>query len=91
MDTYPQLKVYMKVAQFEIKLKNVKAARKIYERTIEDLGQQAIQQDFFIEFAKFEKKNKEYERAREIYKFGLAEIPKDQSKKLYEEYLSFEK
>jgi len=44
-----------------------------------------------VNFARFEIKNQEFDRAREIFKFGLENIPKDKSKKLYEEYLSFEK
>jgi crooked neck len=44
-----------------------------------------------VTFGRFEIRNKEYDRAREIFKFGLENIPKDKSKKLYEEYLGFEK
>ncbi|KAL4471338.1 hypothetical protein ABPG72_011115 [Tetrahymena utriculariae] len=66
-------------------------ARQLFEKTLEELGQEALKEEYFINFAKFEIRNQEYDRAREIFKFGLENIPKEKSKKLYEEYLSFEK
>lgn len=77
MDAYPRLRTYLKVSRFEIKNRNREGARKIYERTLEELGQEALQEQYFIEFGRFELKNKENDRAREIYRFGLKNIPKD--------------
>lgn len=91
MEEYPRLRTYIKVAKFEMKNKNNKAAREIFERTLEELGKEAISEEYFMEFAKFEARNKEIERAREIYKFGLQNIPKEKARKMYEDYLSFEK
>lgn len=91
MEAFPRLKSYLKVARFEIKNKNRDAARSIFERTLEELGQESLKEQYFIEFASFEHKNKEYERAREIFKFGLENISKEKAIKLYEEYLTFEK
>ena len=34
---------------------------------------------------------KELERARVLYKYALDNIPKDKSKNLYDQYLTFEK
>lgn len=54
MEAFPKLRTYLKVAKFEIKCKNRESARKIYERSIEELGQEALKEEYFIEFAKFE-------------------------------------
>ena len=79
LEAYPRLKTYLKVAKFEIKLSNKEAAREVYERAITDLGEEALDQRYFIEFAKFETKNKEVERSRNIYRYGLENIPKDKA------------
>lgn len=79
MEAFPKLKVYLKVAKFEIKQKAWESARSIYERTLEELGQEALREEYFIDFGKFEIRNKEYERAREIFRFGLKNIPKDKA------------
>lgn len=50
-----------------------------------------MNEEYFVAFARFEVRNKEDDRAREIFKFGLENIPKDKSKRLYEEFLAFEK
>ncbi len=91
MDAFPRLRTYIKVLKFEVKHGFKKEARDLFEKTIEELGEESLKEDYFINFAKFETMEKEYERAREIYKFGLENIPKDKSKRLYEEYLAFEK
>jgi crooked neck len=51
--------------------------RKIFERTLEELGQEALQEEYFIQFTRFEIRFKETDRAREIFKFGLENIPKE--------------
>ncbi|CAD8136165.1 unnamed protein product [Paramecium octaurelia] len=91
MEAFPKLKVYLKVAKFEIKQKAWDSARSIYERTLEELGQEALKEEYFIDFGRFEIRNKEYERAREIFRFGLKNIAKDKAYQLYQEYLAFEK
>lgn len=91
MESFPNLKTYMMVAQQEVKSKNVESARKIYEKTLEELGESALKEDYFINFAKFEISQKQHDRAREIFRFGLKQIPKEHSIKLYKEYLAFEK
>lgn len=91
MDAFPRLKTYLKVIKFEVKLGFKAEARQLFEKTLEELGQEALKEEYFIQFAKFEIRNQECDRAREIFKFGLENIPKDKSKKLYEEYLGFEK
>jgi hypothetical protein len=41
-----------------VKNRNKEAARKIYEKIIIDLGSEAIDEHYFIEFAKFETKQR---------------------------------
>ena len=91
METHPSLNSYLKAAKWEVKNRDRSAARAIFEKTLEDLGQGALNQYYFIDFCKFEIKNKEYDRVREIFKFGLENIPRDKARKLHENYLSFEK
>lgn len=71
MDAFPRLKTYLKVIKFEVKLGYKKEARDLFEKTIEELGQDSLKEEYFINFGKFEIREKEYQRAREIYKFGL--------------------
>lgn len=91
LESYPRIKTYLKVAKFEEKNKNKQAAREIYERTLEDLGEEALNQDYFLTFAKFEIRQREIDRARQIYRYGLENLPKDKSYKLYEAFVAFEK
>jgi crooked neck len=91
MDAFPRLDVYLKVAKFEAKLKHYDDARFVYEKALEDLGDEAISETFFVQWAKFEMRAKEFQRARQIFKYGLESLPKDKVARLYEEYLKMEK
>jgi len=91
LEAYPLLRVYLKVAKFEEKHKNYKAAREIYEQVLVDLGKDALEEMYFITYAKFEIRAKQIDRAREIFKYGLENLPKDSARKLYDIYLNFEK
>ena len=71
LEAFPLLKVYLKVAKFEEKHKNRKSAREIYEQVLADLGGDALEEIYFINYAKFEVRSKNIERAREIFKYGL--------------------
>ena len=91
LDAYPKLDVYLKVAKFEAKLKHFDDARFLYEKTLEDLGDEAFTENFFVQWAKFETRAKEYQRARQIFRYGLDNLPKEKTARLYEEYLKMEK
>jgi crooked neck len=54
LEAYPHLDTYIKVAKFEVRNRNKDAARSIFERVITELGVDALQESYFIEFAKFE-------------------------------------
>ena len=62
LQAYPRLRTFLKVTQFEIKNKNPSAARQIFEKAQEDLGEEVLKEEFFLAFAKFEIKNREIER-----------------------------
>jgi crooked neck len=86
-----EVKSYLKYAKFEAKYGTRDGARKIFERALNELGDDAQDEELFIAFADFEVYAKEYERARVLYKYALDHIPKHKAKELYTRYTSFEK
>jgi len=55
----------VRYAKFEMKSAgDVAAARACYERAVEELGDDANNEELFMRFAEFEEKVKEVERAR---------------------------
>lgn len=72
LDCHPSLDTYLKVAKYEIKLRNYDDSRFIFEKTLNDLGELAFTEHFFIQWAKFELRSNELNRARDIFKYGLA-------------------
>jgi len=64
LDSFPVLSAYLKVAKFEIKNRSRDAARSIYERVVTELGQEALNEEYFSDFAKFEIRHREIERAK---------------------------
>ncbi|MEW5300039.1 MAG: hypothetical protein WDW36_002999 [Sanguina aurantia] len=87
----PSVKSWVRYAKFEMKDGETSLARTVYERAVEELGEDAQTEEFFIKFAEFEEKVKELERARAIYKYALDHIPKGQAVALYARFVSFEK
>ena len=81
---------YIKVAKFEEKHHNIKNARNIYEKGIQNLGNEALKEKYFMEYIKFEMKYKNYDKCRELFKFALENIKEDKNK-LSEFYEKFEK
>jgi crooked neck len=57
----------MKAAKFEEKLKEFDKARRLYERALSDLGKEALDENFLIQFVKFEIKQKEFDRAKILF------------------------
>ena len=69
-------------------------AREIYEKCIETLGEEFIDQNVYISFAKFETRQKEIDRARAIYKYALDKLSSAHSggvENLRNVYTQFEK
>ena len=91
VESHNKLQSYLKVAKFEAKHNNKLACRKLYESALADLGDEALNEDFFNSFIKFEIKLKEYDRVRVLFKFGLDHIPKENCQRLYKFYVKFEK
>ncbi|KAF5835195.1 crooked neck-like protein 1-like protein [Dunaliella salina] len=85
------IKSWIRYAKFEMQNGKVGLARQCYERAVEELGEDAQTEEFFIKFAEFEEMVKEYERCRAIYKYALDHIPKNQAASLYTRFVAFEK
>ena len=98
---HPEPKNWLKWCKFEestgsigkfLKYAHIKDhAREIYEQCISVLGEEFIDQNFYVSFAKFETRLKEFERARAIYKYALEKLPSGQKANLYNVYTQFEK
>ncbi|KAG2493851.1 hypothetical protein HYH03_008067 [Edaphochlamys debaryana] len=87
----PTVKAWVRYAKFEMQNGEVALARQCYERAVEELGEDAQTEEFFIKFAEFEEKAKEMERARAIYRYALDHIPKSSAPTLYARFVGFEK
>lgn len=61
----PAVKAWVRYAKFEMKSGgDVAAARSCYERAVEELGEDANNEELFLRFAEFEERVKEVDRAR---------------------------
>lgn len=85
------VKTYLKWAKFEENHDEPDNAREVYQLAFENLGEDAYDEQLFIEFSAFEERTKEFERARTIYKFALDNLPKNSAKQLYKRFIQFEK
>jgi crooked neck len=91
IEVHSNLRAYLRVAKFEEKHGNKESSRRLFESALADLGNSALNEDFFIAFIRFEMRNKEHDRCRTLFKFGLEHIPKEKNQKLYKFYVKFEK
>jgi crooked neck len=101
VSVYPQPSNWLKWAKFEEqharpgkiigKFLIVDFAREIYQQCMTTLGDDFIDQNFYISFAKFETRLKEIERARVIYKYAMQKLPEGQKENLHNVYTQFEK
>lgn len=85
---------YLKYSRFLHKYggkENIIKARKVYERAMHELQEEANDPKLFIAFAEFEEMCGEFDRARVIYKYSLDNVSKKEAEVLYERYTSFEK
>jgi len=88
---HPETRTWLKYAKWEGRQGSRDKTRNVYERALEALGDQALNETFFIAFASFEERSNEGERARALYKYALDNIPRDKAQELYKNYVSFEK
>ncbi|KAI8824748.1 hypothetical protein BJ741DRAFT_632745 [Chytriomyces cf. hyalinus JEL632] len=88
---HPQPKNWLKWAKFEESIGRTDHSREIYEKCIETLGEEFVDQNVYISFAKFETRLKEQDRARTIYKYALSKLPKSKAENLHNVYSQFEK
>ena len=87
----PSVKSWVRYAKFEMKHGDPVAARRCYERAVEELGEDAQDEELYIRFAEFEEMVGETERARAIFRHGLNHLPRSSSAELYRKYVAFEK
>ncbi|KAH3765642.1 CGI-201 protein, short form [Pelomyxa schiedti] len=89
---HPSVKSWLKWAKFEEEeCGDVNAARSVYTRAVESLGDEANDEKLFVAFAKFEERCHEDDRARAIYKYALDHIEKPKAQDLYRMFVAFEK
>ncbi|CAB10088.1 Prp19 complex subunit Cwf4 [Schizosaccharomyces pombe] len=88
---HPEVTNWLRWARFEEECGNAANVRQVYLAAIDALGQEFLNERFFIAFAKFEIRQKEYERARTIFKYAIDFMPRSKSMELYKEYTHFEK
>lgn len=74
LESHPKNINYIRLAKFEQKNKRIEEARKVFEKGIQELSDNEINEEYFVQFAKFESRNKEIERTREIFKYGLQKL-----------------
>ena len=53
-EVFPKIFSFIKAAKFEEKHKEFDKARKIFERALSELGKEALDESFLIQFTKFE-------------------------------------
>lgn len=91
---HPQSTTWIKWINFEEKYGDSKTIREIFTLAVDTLFQidkkKGIE-DILIRWINFEATEKELERGRALFKFGLNKLPKPLSRKLFENYLIFEK
>lgn len=59
MYVHPEIKHWIKFANFEENHGYVGGARKVYERAVEFFGEEHMDEKLFVSFAKFEERQKE--------------------------------
>ena len=72
----------MKAAKFEEKNRLFVHARKMYERALAELGQEALDENFMIQFVRFEIKQKEFDRAKTLFRYAMEKLPQDNQRRL---------
>lgn len=83
---------YMRAAKYEEKIKDSKAARRIFERALAELGQDAFASDeLIIAFCRFEIRQRNYKAAKTLFHYALQKLPKDSNKRLSNMFLDFQK
>eukprot|EP00494_Astrolonche_serrata_P030615 UN30883 len=88
---HPELNSFLKYAQWELKMGNLKEAREVYELALKVLGDEVYEIDYFLQFSAMETEAGEIERARKIYQYALDHVPKHTAEGLFNKYMAFEK
>jgi len=82
---------YLQWTKFERKYGSVQSTRSVYERALNELLDDAYNEDLLLSFAEYETSQREYQRVRTIYQYALDHLSKEQAKKIFQHYVTFEK
>lgn len=74
IDVFPKAQSYLKLAKFLEKQKMWKKTREVYEKAMGELGKEALDEEFLLNFIQFEIKSKEFERVKVLFQYGLEKI-----------------
>ena len=81
----------MKAAKYEEKHKSFQKARQIYERALSELGADALDEGFLMQFIKFEIKHKKFDRAKVQFEYSLEKLPEGNQKRIMNLFVDFQK
>lgn len=90
LDKNPKVENYIRVSKYEEKFGKLQNCRAICERTLKEIGEDAIDEGFFIYWINLEEKLKEIERASQLYDFAFKSLKQENTSKLKLEYLKFQ-
>jgi len=89
---FPTTRSYVKYAKWEERHGQLALARSVFERALDELPlSENKKQRLFVEFAQFETRCKEFKRARAIFKQSLDILPAEDSRELYQAFVTFER
>ena len=91
IDVFQEPVSYMKAAKYEEKHRNFLKARLIYERALAELGSDALDESFLMQFIKFEIKHKKFDRAKVLFEYSLEKLPDTNKKRILNLFVDFQK
>ncbi|CDI81971.1 GF22206, related, partial [Eimeria acervulina] len=87
----PSQEAFLRFCKFEERHKNIPRARAGFEKAIELLPEDMLDENFYLKFAAFEERQREQARAKAIYEAALQRVPRGQADELYSKYVAFQK
>ncbi|OEH75929.1 crooked neck family 1 protein isoform 2 [Cyclospora cayetanensis] len=87
----PAQESFLRFCKFEERHKNVPRARAGFEKAIELLPEDMLDEHFYMKFAAFEERHHEQARAKAIYEAALQRVPRGKAEELYNKYVAFQK
>ena len=83
---------YLRAAKYEEKIKDFRAARRLFERALAELGKDAFATDeLIIAFCRFEIRQRNFKATKTLFAYALEKLPSDASKRVSNMFLDFQK